>query len=47
MRYKLMHRDVPTHVQRCERLALEYYCDAWAQVEARNLAFHKQASQQA
>jgi hypothetical protein len=47
MRYKLMHRDTPTHVQRCERLALEYYCDAWAQVEARNLAFHKQASQQA
>jgi hypothetical protein len=47
MRYKLMHRDSPTHVQRCERLALEYYCDAWAQVEARNLAFHRQASQQA
>jgi len=42
-----MHRDRPTHVQRCERLALEYYCDAWAQVESRNLAFHKQASQQA
>jgi hypothetical protein len=47
MRYKLMHRNTPTHVQRCERLALEYYCDAWAQVEARNLAFHKRASQQA
>ncbi len=47
MRYKLMHRDQPTHVQRCERLALEYYCDAWAQIEARNLAFHKQANQQA
>jgi hypothetical protein len=47
MRYKLMHRDCPTHVQRCERLALEYYCDAWAQVESRNLAFHQQACQQA
>ena len=47
MRYKLMHRDSPTHVQRCERLALEYYCDAWAQVESRNLAFHQQACQQA
>lgn len=47
MRYQLMHRDSPTHVQRCERLALEYYCDAWAQVESRNLAFHRQACQQA
>ena len=47
MRYKLMHRDSPTHVQKCERLALEFYCDAWAQVESRNLAFHRLASQQA
>jgi len=47
MRFKLMHREHPTHIQRCERLALEFYCDAWAQVEARNLAFHQLASQQA
>ncbi len=47
MRFKLMHRNSPTHVQRCGRLALEFYCDAWAQVEARNLAFHELASQQA
>jgi hypothetical protein len=47
MRYCLMHRGHPSHVQCCERLSLEYYCDAWAQVEARNLAFHKLASQQA
>jgi hypothetical protein len=47
MRFLLMHRSHPTHVQRCERLALEFYCDSWAQVEARNLAFHQQASQQA
>ena len=47
MRYLLMHRTHPSHVQRCERLALEFYCDAWAQIEARNLAFHKQAKQQA
>jgi hypothetical protein len=47
MRYKIMHREQPTHVQRCERLALEFYCDAWAQVESRNLAFHQQACQQA
>ena len=47
MRFKLMHRDVPSHVQKCERLALEYYCDAWAQVEARLASFHKQPNQQA
>ncbi len=47
MRFLLMHRQRPSHVQRCERLALEFYCDAFAQVEARNLAFHKLASQQA
>lgn len=47
MRFKLMHRDCVTHIQRCERLALEYYCDAWAQVEARCMAFHKLATQQA
>ena len=47
MRFLLMHRRRPSHVQQSERLALEFYCDAFAQVEARNLAFHKLASQQA
>ena len=47
MRFLLMHRHRPSHVQRCERLALEFYCDAFAQVESRNLAFHMQATQQA
>jgi hypothetical protein len=47
MRFLLMHRYRPSHIQRCERLALEFYCDAFAQVESRNLAFHKLASQQA
>ncbi len=46
MRYKLMHRDEPTHLQRCERLTLEFYCDAWAQVEARVASFHRLPSQQ-
>jgi hypothetical protein len=46
-RHMLMHRDVPTHVQRCEKLALELYCDAWAQVESRAAMFHRQPSQQA
>ena len=47
MRFLLMHRDRPSHIQSCERLALEFYCDAFAQVEARNIAFHRLATQQA
>ena len=46
-RYYLMHRDRPTHWQKCERLALEFYCDMWAQVESRNAHFHRLPSQQA
>lgn len=46
-RYYLMHRDQPTHWQKCERLALEFYCDIWAQVESRNAHFHRLPSQQA
>lgn len=45
-RFYLMHRDTPTHVQRCERLALEYYCDLYAQHEARMAAFHASPRQQ-
>jgi hypothetical protein len=46
-RYFLMHRDVVTFMQRCERLSLEFYCDVWAQVEARNAHFHRSPQQQA
>ena len=46
-RYYLMHRDEPTHVQRCEKLALEYYCDMWAQQESRVCHFHRSPVQQA
>jgi hypothetical protein len=46
-RFMLMHRDVPTFVQRCERLALEFYCDLYAQYEARVAAFHSLPRQQA
>jgi hypothetical protein len=46
-RYFLMHRDSVSHVQRCERLALEFYCDLWAQVESRNAQFHRSPAQQA
>jgi hypothetical protein len=46
-RFMLMHRDAPTFVQRCERLALEFYCDLFAQHEARQAAFHSLPRQQA
>lgn len=45
-RHMLMHRRAPTFVQRCERLALEYYCDLYAQYEARLAAFHQLPRQQ-
>ena len=47
MRFVLMHRDQPSHLQRCERLTLEFICDAQAQVEAKELQFHSLAIQQA
>ena len=47
MRHLIMHREVPTHLQRCEKLALEFYCDVYAQHEARQAYFHKQPRQQA
>jgi hypothetical protein len=46
-RFMLMHRDAPTFVQKCERLALEFYCDLYAQHEARVAAFHSLPRQQA
>jgi hypothetical protein len=33
-------------VQKCRQLALEYYCDMWAQNEARAASFHSLPSQQ-
>lgn len=46
-RHLLMHRDVPTFLQRCERLSLEFYCDLYAQYEARLASFHSLPRQQA
>jgi hypothetical protein len=46
-RNMLMHRPHITHIQRCQRLSLELYCDAWAQVEARAMMFHRIPAQQA
>ena len=46
-RHLLMHREVPTFLQRCERLSLEFYCDLYAQYESRLAAFHSSPRQQA
>ena len=46
-RYYIMHREHATHWQRCEKLSMEFYCDIWAQVEARNAFFHRSPAQQA
>lgn len=43
----LMHRNELSHIQRCGRLAVEFYCDMWAQQEARATRFHTLPSQQA
>ena len=47
VRHLIMHRDDPTHLQRCERLSLEFYCDVFAQHEARQALFHRSPRQQA
>jgi len=36
-----------SHLQSCGSLTSEFWCDVWAQVEARNLAFLRHPSQQA
>ena len=46
-RHLLMHRDTVTFIQKCERLSLEFYCDMYAQHEARLAAFHSLPRQQA
>jgi hypothetical protein len=45
-RYHLMHRGAVTHLQRCQKLTLEFYCDLFAQVESRNADFHRMPQQQ-
>ena len=46
MKFMLMHRRQPTHIQRCGKLALEYYCDAWATIESQRCDFHRLPAQQ-
>jgi hypothetical protein len=45
-RFYLMHRANVTHIQRCQKLSLEFYCDLFAQVESRNADFHRLPQQQ-
>lgn len=45
-RFHLMHRGTFTHLQRCQKLTLEFYCDLFAQVESRNADFHRMPQQQ-
>lgn len=45
-RYYLMHRQHTTHLQRCRKLKMEFYCDLFAQIESRNADFHRLPSQQ-
>ena len=45
-RFYLMHRSEVTHLQRCQKLSLEFYCDLFAQVESRNADFHRLPQQQ-
>jgi hypothetical protein len=46
MKFILMHRQEPSYIQRCGKLALEFYCDAWATIESHKCHFHRLPSQQ-
>jgi hypothetical protein len=45
-RFHLMHRERPTHVQKCQKLSMEFYCDLFAQIESRQAEFHRLPQQQ-
>jgi hypothetical protein len=45
-RYYLMHRECLTHLQQCEKLTMEFFCDVFAQVESRQADFHRLPQQQ-
>jgi hypothetical protein len=45
-RFVMMRRGAPSHLQRCGKLTMEFYCDLWAQVECRNAEFHRSEAQQ-
>jgi hypothetical protein len=47
LKYLIMRRSELSHIQRCGRLSLEFYCDAWASHEASLMEFHKRPQQQA
>ena len=45
-KFILMHRLETSHIQRCGKLALEFYCDLWATIESQKCDFHRLPSQQ-
>jgi hypothetical protein len=45
-RYYLMHREHPTHLQMCQKLTMEFYCDVYSQYESRLAAFYRMPQQQ-
>ena len=47
LKYLIMRRTELSHIQRCGRLSLEFYCDAWASHEASLMEFHRRPQQQA
>jgi hypothetical protein len=47
LKYLMMRRSELSHIQRCGKLSLEFYCDAWASHEAQLMEFHRRPQQQA
>jgi hypothetical protein len=46
LKYVVMRRGRLAHLQRCGKLTLEFYCDAWASAEAQLMDFHRRPQQQ-
>jgi len=46
LKYVIMRRGRLAHLQRCGKLTLEFYCDAWASAEAQLMEFHRRPQQQ-
>jgi hypothetical protein len=47
LKFLMMRRANLTHLQKCGRLTLEFWCDAWASHEAQLMEFHRRPQQQA
>jgi hypothetical protein len=45
-RFVLMRRERPTHLQMCQKLCMEFFCDVFGQYESRLADFHRLPQQQ-